>query len=102
MKLLKYILLFIFSLLLKRNVSATEIVVVENQNVFFEIENNQTISKEHTWLGLLYLKENSKLVDSNDKTALSCKCFFSSANPNLITNKIYPPQSHSQRTLSKE
>lgn len=73
MKLLKYILLFIFSLLLNRNVSAKEIVIVENHNVFFEVGHTQTISKEETWLGLLYLQENSKLVTSNDETGLSHK-----------------------------
>ena len=65
-------------------VSATEIVVVENQNVFFEIENKPTISKENSWLGLLYLQENSKFVTSNDETGLSCKQIFSSATPQLI------------------
>jgi len=69
---------------LNRNVSATEIVIVENQNVFFEVSHNQTISKEHTWLGLLYLKENTKLVTYNDKASLSCQQNFSSAHRDLI------------------
>lgn len=84
MKLLKYILFFLFSLLLNRNVSATEIVVIENKNVFFEISHNQTISKEDTWLSLLYLQENSKLVTYNDKSSLSFKQNFSSAKAESI------------------
>ena len=84
MKLLKYILLFLFSLFLNSNVSAKEIVVIENQNTFLEVIHNQTISKEYTWLGLLYLQESSKLVSSNDKVSLSCQQNFSSAHRDLI------------------
>ncbi len=84
MKLLKYIFLFIFSLLLYSNVSATEIVVVDNHNVFFEVGHTQTNSKEETWLGLLYLQENSKLATSNDKIGLSCQQSSSSAHRDLI------------------
>jgi len=45
MKLLKYILLFIFSLLLNRNVSATEIVVVEKNAILTNITSNWSITK---------------------------------------------------------
>lgn len=86
MNFLKYILFFLFSLLLNRNVSAKEIVIVEYQNVFINHSDSpvQVTSEENTWLGLLYLQEKIKLVASNTETGLSCEQNFSNANPNSI------------------
>jgi hypothetical protein len=85
-KFLKYILFFFISFLLNINVSAKEIVIVENKNVFFNHFDGvtQIISEEYTWLGLLYLQENSKLVTANVETGLSCNQNFSRVNPDLI------------------